>query len=109
MRFILPVLFMALTLAIAGCVDTPQVPVISSPQYSRLSFIAPPPPIEEDVPESPNPRQEIWRPGYWAYDGSNFSWVSGEMMPRPAPWAVWSPDQWVRHTYGWGFEPGTWQ
>jgi len=97
-------------LILAGCETTSDAPQISTTDYPRLSFVAPPPPVPEDVPEASNPRKEVWRDGYWKYEGNgHFTWIHGELMPRPAPWAVWKPDQWVQHEYGWGFEPGVWQ
>ena len=78
--------------------------------FIQLAPLAPPPAIYEPVPEIASPRTAIWRPGYWHYNsGSDFSWVSGEVIDRPSPTAVWSDDHWTEHTYGWGFVPGYWQ
>jgi hypothetical protein len=77
--------------------------------YIQMAPMAPPemPADAIDVPDST--RTQIWRPGYWDYNGSDFHWVGGEMIDRPSPTAVWSADHWVQHTYGWGFVPGYWQ
>jgi hypothetical protein len=77
--------------------------------YLQLAPIAPPPPMFEQPEISSNPRAAVWRPGYWDYDGGNYHWVSGEWIARPSPTAIWSPDHWMQHTYGWGFIPGYWQ
>jgi hypothetical protein len=70
---------------------------------------APPAPRYEEAPVPDNIRAYAWRPGYWNYSGSDFYWVSGEMMDRPDPTALWSPDHWIQHTYGWALVPGYWQ
>ncbi|MDX2029003.1 MAG: hypothetical protein SFW62_10290 [Alphaproteobacteria bacterium] len=77
--------------------------------YIQLAPTAPPAPLAEEVPVLNSPQTTRWRPGYWSYDGTNFSWVSGEVIARPSPTAVWAPDRWFRHTYGWGFVPGRWE
>ena len=101
---------LALTiLALAGCEETAEGPVITSPYYPGLSSIAPPAPVFEEPAVLDSPRTELWRPGYWSYDGSNFEWVSGEVMAKPAPTAAWFPAYWTRHTYGWAFVPGHWE
>ncbi|MFY9288500.1 MAG: hypothetical protein WAO98_08355 [Alphaproteobacteria bacterium] len=86
---------------------------IISPSYSKsyiqLAPLAPPPVQYEELADLENPRTTIWRPGYWRYSGGDYSWVSAEVIDRPSPTAVWSPDHWVEHTYGWGFVPGYWQ
>ena len=77
--------------------------------YPALSPIAPPKSNFEEPPPSENPRAVIWRPGYWAWNGSSYSWVSGEFMLRPDPTAVWFPEHWIHHTYGWAFVAGYWE
>jgi len=77
--------------------------------FPRLAPSAPPQNMIEEIPENPSPSQQIWHPGYWAYDGRSFNWVDGTFMVRPSPTAVWSPDRWDRHDYGWAFIPGYWQ
>ncbi len=73
-----------------------------------LSSAPPPEPQVEDVVRPDDPQAQVWRPGYWAYNGETFSWVPGTLIPRPSPTAVWSPDHWVEHQYGWAFEAGHW-
>lgn len=105
----------SILLAGCGCIpcgnggDTSVDKTPSGRSYIQMAPIAPPPPLFEEAHESTSPRAEIWRPGYWQYNGSNFSWISGEMIDRPSPTAVWSADHWTQHTYGWGFVPCFWQ
>ncbi len=77
--------------------------------YYRMAPMMPPAPLVENIVIPETPRNLLWRPGYWEYNGSSFDWVSGELMARPSPTAIWSPDHWVEHTYGWTFEAGHWQ
>lgn len=100
---------------LAGCSWMPEWP--SSPpsseeqigdNYIQMAPEAPPSPLHETMPAY-NPQIAIWRPGHWSWNGSSFDWVSGEVIARPSPTAVWSSDHWVLHTYGWAFEPGYWQ
>jgi hypothetical protein len=71
--------------------------------------MAPPAPLYEEMPVRTSTRTEIWHPGYWDYSGGDFHWVSGYMIDRPSATAVWSPDHWTEHKYGWAFVPGYWQ
>ncbi|HEU0117255.1 MAG TPA: hypothetical protein VFR09_01370 [Alphaproteobacteria bacterium] len=93
--------------------DNPMAPgnnVVSSKTYFQLAPIAPPPPQIETKPEHwDDIRATTWRPGYWQYSGGDYHWVTGELIDRPSPTAIWSPDHWVQHTYGWAFVPGYWQ
>jgi hypothetical protein len=70
---------------------------------------APPHPEFEAVPFITDPQAEIWRPGHWALEGNQFVWVSGRVIPRPSPTAVWQPARWVHHAYGWSFQQGHWE
>jgi len=113
-NFALAALALLLLSACENCLTCGDNYVADAPVYSNQSYIqlaptAPPPPMAEEVPVNNNPRAQIWRPGHWYYNGSSFSWTSGEFIPRPSPTATWSPDHWSRHTYGWGFVPGHWQ
>ena len=103
-----------LSLALAGCdisnfsASTNDTAVEATPSYERLSPVAPPATKYEIPQQADNPRKEIWRPGYWSYNGGSFDWVSGTLIARPSPTAVWSPDQWLQHDYGWAFVAGYW-
>ncbi len=70
-----------------------------------------PPEQVEVAPVIENRATQLWRPGYWAPGDSSgsFVWISGAIIPRPAPTASWAPARWVHHTYGWAFQEGHWQ
>lgn len=77
--------------------------------YVRLSPSAPPVAPYEEVQQPSQPTGEIWRKGYWDYDGKEFIWVPGHFISRPDPTAAWTPDRWEQRTFGWAFIPGYWQ
>lgn len=70
---------------------------------------APPTNLQEEQPFIESPGDEIWLPGYWAYNGSDFYWVNGMLVDRPDPTAVWQQPRWELRGYGWVFVPGCWQ
>jgi len=55
------------------------------------------------------PMAQVWRRGYWSYDGQAFAWIPGYYMRKPTPTAAWTPDRWEHRQYGWAFIPGYWQ
>ncbi|HAX92147.1 MAG TPA: hypothetical protein DCY07_08095 [Rhodospirillaceae bacterium] len=77
--------------------------------YVRLSPSPPPPKQIEAKPVATEPMLQIWRPGYWYYDGTSFNWVEGQFMNKPEPTAAWTAERWERRAYGWAFVPGHWQ
>ncbi|NTU76621.1 MAG: BcpO-related WXXGXW repeat protein [Alphaproteobacteria bacterium] len=95
------VLFIALTaVLLSGCAPGRQV---------NLSLLSPPEVPYEVLPVPEDPVHNVWRPGYWEYDGAGFNWVPATLMSRPYPTAVWNRDRWERRSYGWAFVPGCWQ
>jgi hypothetical protein len=100
---------------LSGCEDMDVTPVPVAQElnpfssYIQMAPTSPPQAPEETVPIPDNVRTQVWRPGYWHYNGISFDWVPGEMISRPSPTAIWSPDHWIEHTYGWAFLPGYWQ
>ena len=99
-----------LTGLLAGCAgnDLPTEVTQSGYPYFRMSPNPPPEPYEQGTPTTNNPMQEVWRPGYWNFDGAEFVWIPGHFLPRPDPTAVWMPDRWEERTFGWVFVPGHW-
>jgi len=111
-RFFFLVGGLALGLALAACTDMETNPDNNASVTTlapNLVSQAPPEAPYEAVPPLDNPQTQIWRPGHWDNNGSGFTWIAGEVMVRPSPTAVWSPDIWVRHEYGWGFVCGHWE
>ncbi|MER2520821.1 MAG: hypothetical protein ABTQ34_09090 [Bdellovibrionales bacterium] len=83
--------------------------VAALPARYVLTSQTPPMPLAEYVPWPSRTPTQIWRPGYWIFNGVSFEWIPGSMIVRPSPTAVWSSDRWVKHKFGWGFEAGYWQ
>ncbi|MDD5585818.1 MAG: hypothetical protein PHY92_02540 [Alphaproteobacteria bacterium] len=97
-----------LLMALSACGSTTNEVKAPPSVYIQLSPISPPV-APYEVKQSPaNPMTEIWRKGYWSYDGSEFHWRPGHLMPRPSHTAVWCADRWYQHEFGWGFIPGHW-
>jgi hypothetical protein len=99
----------------AACESVPEeierpapVPSPKFPYMQMAPFGPPEPPYEYKVAPG-DPMKEIWRPGFWQFDGSNYYWVPGELVLRPSPAAVWSTDRWELRSYGWVYVPGYWQ
>ena len=106
------VLMSVLGVALAACASEPSVNEETAAHafpYVRLSPSAPPqaPYEEKAIPDEP--MRQIWRQGYWDYDGKEFFWVAGQYMYRPDPTAAWTPDRWEKRAFGWAFVPGYWQ
>ncbi|MDE1901563.1 MAG: YXWGXW repeat-containing protein [Alphaproteobacteria bacterium] len=105
----LPRLLCALTAMVAlpffltGCSDTDND---VAPYWQ--SDEPPPAPQFETRPEL-DPRTQIWIPGYWGLSNAKFYWVSGKVIARPDPTAVWDAARWVHHMYGWSFQQGHWE
>jgi hypothetical protein len=70
---------------------------------------APPQAPIEAIPVIADPQREIWIPGYWAPSGHDFYWVSGKVVARPSPTAVWASARWAHHVFGWSFVQGHWE
>ena len=79
------------------------------PALIEIAPVPPPAPSEEIQVGLTDLRTQVWRPGHWVYEEQHFSWIPGEVITRPAPLAVWSPDRWEHRTYGWVFIHGYWQ
>jgi WXXGXW repeat (2 copies) len=56
---------------------------------------------------SPGPRH-VWTRGYWRWTGTDYEWVSGRWIERPARGSVWVEGEWQRRPGGWVWIPGHW-
>jgi hypothetical protein len=68
-----------------------------------------PPPIPYYV-QPPCPQQnDIWSPGYWAYDPDDgYYWVPGTWVPAPEPGLLWTPGYWGWNDGVYQWNPGYW-
>lgn len=112
-RQLAKLLLVPLVVVLASCADMFDgdygAESIALPARYVLTSQTPPMPIAEYVPWPSRTQTQIWRPGYWIFNGASFEWIPGTMISRPSLTAVWSSDRWVKHKYGWGFEAGHWQ
>jgi len=83
-------------------VGTPPLP----PDYA--ADIAPPAPVTEEQPPSPEPGN-VWVPGYWWWSVPfhRYVWVSGAWR-NPPPEQVWTPGEWVSSGDKYVWVPGFW-
>jgi hypothetical protein len=70
---------------------------------------APPPPEVETPPLAPPGANLVWDPGHWNWNGSNFVWVAGTFIERPAATAALVPGHWEQRVDGWDWIPATWE
>lgn len=75
----------------------------------QLAPVPPPALSDEMKPVLEHPQTEVWRPGHWIYENQRFEWIAGEVLTRPSPTAVWSPDRWEHRKFGWAYIHGYWQ
>ena len=67
--------------------------------------VAPPAPRDE---RAPAPRDGyVWAPGYWEWNGSAYSWVSGRFVYAHRG-AHWVPDRWDQVGSQWQHVNGHW-
>jgi len=100
-----------LALSLVGCANDSSIDDTTPKQFPfvRLSPSAPPQAPYEEMATPDEPMKQIWRKGYWSYNGFEFSWEPGHYIYRPDPTAAWTPDRWEQRAFGWAFVPGYWQ
>ena len=62
-------------------------------RYDAHSRRSPPPPRHERVRRAP--RDHVWQPGHWVWQGTEFYWAKGQWM-RARPGYVYVPKAWVQ-------------
>jgi hypothetical protein len=102
--------FALVVIALSGCgLFRPSTQQPDGFPFARMAPTAPPEPVAEERQVPDDPTIEIWRAGFWYYNGFDFTWVPGALVPRPDQTAMWQPDRWELRDYGWAFIPGYWQ
>lgn len=92
-------------LAVASWCLAAAVP--ASAQTIVVAPTAPPPPQVETIP-APPASIDVWTPGHWSWSGTNWAWVQGQYMARPAPQATWVPGHWEGQSTGYVWVAGHW-
>ena len=67
----------------------------------------PPTPPYEDVVVQPGP-EYVWVPGYYAYAGGSYLWVSGTWRVPPSGYHRWVSAHWEHQNRGWHLVRGHW-
>jgi hypothetical protein len=88
------------TLTVAGCVGPP----------AGVAYVqtAPPRAQHEEVGVAPGP-DYIWVPGYHAWRGGTYVWISGRWDVRPHAHARWHTGRWHHNHHGWFWIDGRWR
>jgi hypothetical protein len=98
---------------LTACESANMSTMTAAPQEPTFVMMAPTaPPLQQYEPKPwppTDPWLVAWRPGFWDWNGKDFSWVPGQYIPKPSASAVWRPDVWEKKKYGWVFVPGYWQ
>jgi hypothetical protein len=108
-------LTIAAVTALSACVVAPAgyrpiatgpAPVMVSPDV--VVSVAPPAPYVEVIPPRAYANQ-IWLPGFWAWQGGRHQWVGGRWEAPPRGHTNWTSHRWVQVPgRGWHFESGRW-
>ena len=100
MRRLLPFLTVAL---LVGC-TTPPPPLAVNPNPPVPALrveTMPAPPVSEE--------EQIWRPGYWDWDGSGgYSWREGMWVAKAGHGTQWLEGYWSRDTGIWTWVRAHW-
>jgi hypothetical protein len=77
----------------------------------RGEVVAPgPPPLPPgDIATPPPSIGYVWVPGYWYYQQTGWTWITGRWELTPYPGAAWMPGRWDHRWYGWVWVRGHWQ
>lgn len=84
------------------------VPKFTDPLPLQIITIAPPSPINENVPPKPS-GDVIWISGYWSWleNQNEFTWICG-VWRKPPIGHHWISGTWVQNTDGWIWARGFW-
>lgn len=83
---------------------TSCVPVVGG---ALVVTTEPPPARVEVIGVAPGPGY-IWIEGHWAWQSSDFVWVTGRWERRPHDGARWNAGRWRKHSNGWVWIEGSW-
>lgn len=102
-KHLIGILYLALSLFIAGCVVAERPVVVRTPPPV-------PPPITEVIPGRPGPAH-VWVPGHWAWRGParGYVWVAGHWAIPERPEYVWVPGHWQERRGEYVWIEGHWQ
>lgn len=68
-----------------------------------------PDPMPETIPLPPISAEPLrWRPGYWDWTGTGYSWTRGEYVPLAGTGTHWMPGYWASTAGGQTWKPPHW-
>jgi len=98
--------------AILSAIILAAVPLASRAQFDPCVSAAvsePPPalPAYQEQPPAPAPN-DMWNPGYWAWNSYGYYWVPGVWVAPPAVGLYWTPGYWGYTASGYAWNQGYW-
>ncbi len=94
---------------ISGCsTPTTHNPVVVSPTGQVYVPEEPPAPKSEAMGAAPA-EGEVWAPGYWSYNNSQWVWIPGHWQYPPQSGHTWVTGHWDHTARGWVWFPGHWE
>ena len=95
--------FVALALALGGCVAT-----ASSPAPRGVVVNGPPPPPLQEVRSAPPSGAAIWVDGYWHWTGVQYTWIPGHWENAP-PGQQWYAPSYTASEGAYFYQQGGWR
>ena len=101
-----------LIIPILSAIVVAAVPLASAAQFDPCVSAAvsePPPalPTNEEQPPAPAPN-DMWNPGYWAWNSYGYYWVPGVWVAPPTVGLYWTPGYWGYTASGYAWNQGYW-
>ncbi len=89
-------------LLLAGCTQPSNG--VATPPYPPV-----PAPLADPMPKPPvTPEALVWQPGHWDWQGTGYTWVAGEYVPRAGHGNDWQPGWWSLQSGGWHWVAAHW-
>ncbi|MGC9992121.1 MAG: YXWGXW repeat-containing protein [Candidatus Cybelea sp.] len=101
-----------LILTMLSAIIVAAVPLASRAQFDPCVSAAvsvPPPalPANQEQPPAPAPN-DMWNPGYWAWNSYGYYWVPGVWVEPPTVGLYWTPGYWGDTASGYAWNQGYW-
>jgi hypothetical protein len=91
-------------------IPNPPGAVLLPPIGNLIRMEKDPPPAQTDPTAGQPPFPEaVWKPGYWAWQNNQYTWIPGHWEQPPQGFSTWTPPRYEPREQGWVFYPGRWQ
>lgn len=93
--------------SLVGCVVNTADP---PPRTTGIVVNHPPPAPEREPPPPPSPNAAaVWVPGYWHWNGLQYSWIGGHWEQHAPQGAQWHAPHYSIRGSSYVYEPGGWR